>query len=109
MVPGGEPTPELTNRRDNVMEHIRKQYEKRVRPCVLGTIEEPVEWAVLGLGSKVSTIFETRSRDRLREMRTVADLRSKYCMSYVRFRWRMQLDLGVCSSLRRMLSHGYVL
>ena len=53
---GGETNHELTNRRDNVMEHIRKQYEKRARPCVLGTIEEPVEWAALGLGLKVSTI-----------------------------------------------------
>jgi hypothetical protein len=36
------------------MENIRKQYEKRTRPCVLGTIEEPIEWATLGLGQKVS-------------------------------------------------------
>jgi len=93
---GGETDPELTNRRDNVMEHIRKQYEKRARPCVLGTFEEPVEWAALGLGLKVSTSPEIRSRDRLGKMRTVADVRSKYCMSYVRFRWRMQLGLGVC-------------
>jgi hypothetical protein len=91
---GGETKLELTNRRDNVMEHIRKQYEKRARPCVLGTIEEPVEWATLGLGLKVCNVPNIRSRDRL--MRTVADIRSKYCMSYVRFRWRMQLGLGVC-------------
>ena len=44
------------------MEHIRKQYEKRARPCVLGTMEEPVEWAALGLGLKVSTLFEMWSR-----------------------------------------------
>lgn len=36
------------------MENIRKQYEKRARPCVLGTMEEPIEWAILGLGQKVS-------------------------------------------------------
>ena len=48
------------------MEHIRKQYEKRARPCVLGTIEEPVEWAALGLGLKVSTLFEMWSRSACR-------------------------------------------
>jgi hypothetical protein len=36
------------------MDNIRKQYEKRSRTCVLGTMEEPVEWAALGLGLKVS-------------------------------------------------------
>ena len=91
------------------MEHIRKQYEKRARPCVLGTVEEPVEWAALGLGLKVSTFPEIRPGDRLGKIRTVADIRSKYYMSYVRFRWRMQLDLGVYSSPKKMLSHGYVL
>jgi hypothetical protein len=64
---GGETELELTSRRDNVMEHIRKQYEKRARPCVLGTVEEPVEWATLGLGLKVSDIPEMLSRDRLKK------------------------------------------
>jgi hypothetical protein len=64
---GGETELELTSRRDNVREHIRKQYEKRARPCVLGTVEEPVEWATLGLGLKVSDIPEMLSRDRLGE------------------------------------------
>jgi len=42
------------------MDNIRKQYEKRTRPCVLGTMEEPVEWATLGLGLKVSDLSECR-------------------------------------------------
>jgi hypothetical protein len=62
---GGDTNEELMNRRDNVMEHIRKQYEKRARPCVLGTPEEPVEWAALGLGLKVSTYPKIWSSDRL--------------------------------------------
>lgn len=42
------------------MDNIRKQYEKRIRPCVLGTMEEPIEWATLGLGLKVSDLIEYR-------------------------------------------------
>lgn len=40
------------------MDHIRKQYEKRERPCQLGTFEEPIEWATLGLSSKVQLVHE---------------------------------------------------
>jgi hypothetical protein len=36
------------------MEHLRKQYLKRApEGNVLGTEEEPVDWATLGLGQKV--------------------------------------------------------
>ena len=48
------------------MEHIRKQYEKRARSCVLGTVEEPIEWAALGLGLKVSISGQIDHIDRIR-------------------------------------------
>jgi hypothetical protein len=36
------------------MEHLRKQYLKRApEGNVLGTEEEPIDWATLGLGQKV--------------------------------------------------------
>ena len=62
-----------------------------------------------GLGLEGTYIPREIVERSLETDRAIADIRSKYYMSYVRFRWRMQLDLGVCSSLRKMLSHGYVL
>ncbi|KAL7423616.1 hypothetical protein Q5752_001197 [Cryptotrichosporon argae] len=45
--------------RDNAFEHVRKQYEKRAAERnVLGTVDEPVEWATLGLGQKVGIIHD---------------------------------------------------
>ncbi|WWD18222.1 hypothetical protein CI109_102672 [Kwoniella shandongensis] len=46
--------------RDNAFDNLRKQYAKR-KPdikCLLGTEEEPVEWATLGLGQKVGILHE---------------------------------------------------
>ncbi|KAK4683745.1 hypothetical protein P7C73_g6483, partial [Tremellales sp. Uapishka_1] len=45
--------------RDNAIENLRKQYVKR-RPetNVLGTLEEPVDWATLGLGQKIQILYE---------------------------------------------------
>ncbi|EIW72895.1 hypothetical protein TREMEDRAFT_59057 [Tremella mesenterica DSM 1558] len=45
--------------RENAFEHLRKQYLKRVPETnVLGTLEEPVEWATLGLSQKVQIFWE---------------------------------------------------
>lgn len=47
--------------RDNALEHLRKQYAKRAPETnALGTVEEPVSWATLGLGQKVSARFAIR-------------------------------------------------
>jgi len=36
------------------MEHLRKQYAKRAPDInILGTVDEPIDWATLGLGQKV--------------------------------------------------------
>jgi hypothetical protein len=50
----------------------------------------------IGLGPEGEYILRDMIKRSRETQRTVADLRSKYCMSYVRFRWRMQLDSGVC-------------
>ena len=72
------------------MDHIRKQYEKRLRSCVLGTSEEPVEWATLGLGSKVSAVIIISLVD-------WADIydRFNWCTSYVRYKWKILPALEV--------------
>lgn len=45
--------------RENVWENLRKQYSKRApEGNVLGTIDEPVDWATLGLGQKVQIFWE---------------------------------------------------
>ncbi|WVQ85710.1 hypothetical protein IAT38_007876 [Cryptococcus sp. DSM 104549] len=45
--------------RDNAFEHLRKQYLKRTPDDhPLGTEEEPVEWATLGLGQKVGILHQ---------------------------------------------------
>ncbi|WVF70980.1 hypothetical protein IAT40_005776 [Kwoniella sp. CBS 6097] len=46
--------------RDNAFENLRKQYAKRKpeQKCVLGTEEQPIEWATLGLGQKVKILHE---------------------------------------------------
>ncbi|ORX35450.1 hypothetical protein BD324DRAFT_652578 [Kockovaella imperatae] len=43
----------------NAFEHLHKQYLKRFpENSPFGSLEEPVEWATLGLGRKVQTIWE---------------------------------------------------
>lgn len=44
--------------RSNAFDHLRKQYIKREVKNPLGTDEEPVEWATLGLGRKVQILWE---------------------------------------------------
>ncbi|WVR05567.1 hypothetical protein IAU60_002586 [Kwoniella sp. DSM 27419] len=46
--------------RENAFENLRKQYAKRHPEvkCALGTAEEPVEWATLGLGQKVEVLHQ---------------------------------------------------
>ena len=45
---------QLTPSRDNVFENLRKTYLRRApERNLLGTIEEPIEWATLGLSQKV--------------------------------------------------------
>ncbi|ORY23948.1 hypothetical protein BCR39DRAFT_548463 [Naematelia encephala] len=45
--------------RDNVFDHLRKQYLKRAEQAnVLGTEDEPIHWATLGLGQKVQILWE---------------------------------------------------
>ncbi|KAI9634429.1 uncharacterized protein MKK02DRAFT_7781, partial [Dioszegia hungarica] len=45
--------------RDNAFEHLRKQYAKRAPDqLVLGTEEEPREWAALGLSEKVQVLWD---------------------------------------------------
>jgi hypothetical protein len=40
--------------RDNVFEHIRRQYHKRTgTPGALGTAEDPVDWSEIGISQKV--------------------------------------------------------
>lgn len=42
---------------ENAFEQLRKQYLKRApETTLLGTVEEPVEWAALGLSQKVLKI-----------------------------------------------------
>ncbi|KAK8865602.1 hypothetical protein IAR55_000746 [Kwoniella newhampshirensis] len=46
--------------RDNAFENLRKQFARR-KPeliCPLGTEDEPVEWATLGLGQKVGILHD---------------------------------------------------
>jgi hypothetical protein len=45
--------------RSNVFDNLRKQYLKR-RPedTPFGSLEEPVEWATLGLSAKVQVLWE---------------------------------------------------
>ncbi|KAL1405212.1 hypothetical protein Q8F55_008837 [Vanrija albida] len=45
--------------RENAFENLRKQYLKRLpERNVLGTLEEPVEWATLGLSQKVEILWQ---------------------------------------------------
>lgn len=47
---------------ENAFEQLRKQYLKRApEATLLGTVEEPVEWAALGLSQKVPILsfFQT--------------------------------------------------
>ncbi|WVQ71316.1 hypothetical protein IAR50_000844 [Cryptococcus sp. DSM 104548] len=45
--------------RDNAFEHLRKQYLKRLPDISpFGTLEEPIEWATLGLGKKVEALHQ---------------------------------------------------
>jgi len=52
--------PKLTQfSRQNAFENLRKQYLKRDPDHnVLGTLEEPVEWAALGLDQKVQILWQ---------------------------------------------------
>ncbi|ODO12102.1 hypothetical protein I350_00888 [Cryptococcus amylolentus CBS 6273] len=45
--------------RDNAFEHLRKQYLKRLPDNnPFGTLDEPIEWATLGLGKKVEALHQ---------------------------------------------------
>lgn len=45
--------------RENAFENLRKQYLKRDPDnSPLGTVEEPVEWAALGLSAKVGILWQ---------------------------------------------------
>lgn len=49
----------LTCSRENAFENLRKQYIKRdPDDTILGTLEEPVEWATLGLSQKVGILWQ---------------------------------------------------
>lgn len=89
------------------MENIRKQYEKRSRSCVLGTPEAPIEWATLGLSSKVSGIVVLRNRAplSLRQVQIIYELCEIQLEDPARFRGLLKSEDDATSWVSCTLLH----